>query len=237
MARRPAEPERARSPQAGSDPPRPDGDDAAVPTVRLGRELIREAAGSSVLFACGGSSELVAHSIGHGWRTPIVAAGFGLGRMAAVPLTRGPVLRVNPAGSVLSFLRGEVSLLMLMLSALVQLAAMTTVAVGLAMLPGAKAAYLLESTASNPRSAVVVSILSLVWFGVLVARPRIGRLGLVYIAIHLIGLPLGGGSLNPARTLAPVLINGRTSGLWAFAAPPLAAAPIVALFQRRRGSR
>lgn len=207
-------------------PPPPEGQ-ASLPA-----ELAREALGSFILFAFGGGSELFAHSVGHGLRTPIVAAGFGIGRVAAAPVTRGPTLRINPASSLLSRLCGEIGTVLCVLSVLVQLVTMTAVGAGLVLLSGSHAEELRETTTSDLRTAVVVFILGLVWFAVLVRRPSLPRLGIVYVAIHLVGLPLGGSSLNLARTVAPVLLTGRTAHLAAFAVPPVAAACTVALVGR-----
>lgn len=56
--------------------------------------------------------------------------------------------------------------------------------------------------------------------------------------LHLVGLPFGRGSLNPARTIAPALLAGAgTSSRWlAFVVPPLTAAVVVGLLRRRSTS-
>ena len=54
-------------------------------------------------------------------------------------------------------------------------------------------------------------------------------IGLTLTVIHLVGIPLDGTSVNPARSLGPALITGGTalSQVWLFIVAPL----------RRRGGR
>ena len=56
-------------------------------------------------------------------------------------------------------------------------------------------------------------------------------IGLVLTVIHLVGIPLDGTSVNPARSIGPALFNGGTplSQLWVFIVFPLVGGAIAAL--------
>src|SRR5205807_6598095 len=73
---------------------------------------------------------------------------------------------------------------------------------------------------------------------VLVATSRVGApgfaglaIGIALIVVHLVGIPLTGTSVNPARSLGPALIVGgdALSQLWLFIVAPLVGGAIAAL--------
>jgi aquaporin Z len=68
------------------------------------------------------------------------------------------------------------------------------------------------------------------------ANPVIAGLviGLTLTVIHLVGIPIDGTSVNPARSLGPALITGGTalSQVWLFIVAPLAGAVIAAVLNR-----
>jgi len=189
-------------------------------------ELVREALGSSVVFAVGGSAFALSHGLGP-WRYLAVAVAFGLGRFLAVPITRGPSLRVNPAASLLSRLRSEVTDVEMALSMAVQVLAMTLVARLLTELTEITSADLQETTTHPWWTAGIVLASSLIWFAYLTTAPSALHIGLGYGLVNLVGLPLGGGSLNTARTLAPLFLGRTSARAWAFAVPPLVAAIVI----------
>ncbi len=63
------------------------------------------------------------------------------------------------------------------------------------------------------------------------ATPGIAALaiGLTLIAIHLVGIPLTGTSVNPARTFGPALIAGEWGGFWIFLIGPFVGGALGAL--------
>jgi aquaporin Z len=76
---------------------------------------------------------------------------------------------------------------------------------------------------------------------VLAATSRLGSpgfaglaIGLALTAVHLIGIPLTGTSVNPARSLGPALVVGGTalSQVWAFIVAPLVGGALAALVYR-----
>ncbi len=76
---------------------------------------------------------------------------------------------------------------------------------------------------------------------VLVATSRVGSpgsaglaIGLALSVVHLIGIPLTGTSVNPARSLGPAIIVGgqALSQVWLFIVAPLIGGAIAALLYR-----
>jgi aquaporin Z len=76
---------------------------------------------------------------------------------------------------------------------------------------------------------------------VLIATSRIGSPGFAGLAIglglalvHLVGIPLTGTSVNPARSLGPAIIvaHKALSQVWLFIVAPLVGGAIAALFYR-----
>jgi aquaporin Z len=63
------------------------------------------------------------------------------------------------------------------------------------------------------------------------AAPGLGGLaiGLTLAVIHLVGVPLGGGSVNPARSIGPALFEGGSAvtQLWIFILAPLVGAALA----------
>lgn len=53
-------------------------------------------------------------------------------------------------------------------------------------------------------------------------------IGLALTAVHILGIPLTGTSVNPARSLAPALYNGVTESLWVFIVGPFIGAALAA---------
>ena len=76
---------------------------------------------------------------------------------------------------------------------------------------------------------------------VLVATSRVGSpgfaglaIGLALAVVHLIGIPLTGTSVNPARSLGPAIIVGHValSQVWLFIVAPLIGGAVAALLYR-----
>jgi aquaporin Z len=59
-------------------------------------------------------------------------------------------------------------------------------------------------------------------------------IGLTLVLVHLFGLPLTGTSVNPARSLAPAVLQGGTalSNVWIFIVAPIVGAVMAGLFYK-----
>ncbi len=79
-------------------------------------------------------------------------------------------------------------------------------------------------------TAAFVLVILLVTEHVATAAQAGVAIGLALTAVHLVGIPLTGTSVNPARSLGPALFEGGTalSQLWLFILAPLAGGALAA---------
>ncbi len=97
------------------------------------------------------------------------------------------------------------------------------------------------ATISGPGAFVLEIIMTfLLVFVVLLVTGRAAApgfaglaIGLVLTVVHLVGVPLDGTSVNPARSLGPALLNGGTplSHVWLFIVAPLVGGLLAALVE------
>ena len=81
---------------------------------------------------------------------------------------------------------------------------------------------------------ILTAALVFVVFGAAMDKRGVGMaaplaIGLVVLVDHLVGVPLTGASMNPARTLGPALIAGTWDNIWVYIVGPLAGAGIAGL--------
>jgi MIP family channel proteins len=81
---------------------------------------------------------------------------------------------------------------------------------------------------------ILTAALVFVVFGAAMDKRGVGMaaplaIGLVVLVDHLVGVPLTGASMNPARTLGPALIAGSWDNIWVYIVGPLAGAGIAGL--------
>ena len=59
-------------------------------------------------------------------------------------------------------------------------------------------------------------------------------IGMTFTFVHIVGIPLTGTSVNPARSIGPALFNGKEAmgDLWVFITAPLVAAALAAIVYR-----
>ncbi|MGA7271572.1 MAG: aquaporin, partial [Acidimicrobiia bacterium] len=85
------------------------------------------------------------------------------------------------------------------------------------------------TTASPGISFLVEATTSTVFTVVVLVASRFGdrrtstvlAMAVAYLAVHVVGLPWGGGSINPARSLGPFLLGGGSAGVWVFLVAPM----------------
>ena len=54
-------------------------------------------------------------------------------------------------------------------------------------------------------------------------------IGLAYMAVHLVLVPLTGSSINPARTLGPAIVNNDFKDIWVYIVGPAIGACIAGI--------
>lgn len=222
-------------------------------------EWLAEAVGTAVLFGAG--FIVVAALISP--RSPIADAvrpirfllvGLNFGILSALitisPIGRRSGAHLNPAVTVAFWLRRDVHPHDLAGYLAAQFTGAVAGTVGFSLVAGAWAESIHHArTSSAPVGALGgVAIEAGLTLGLLIAvftclaRPRLMRwtpaiLGLVLAGLIWVGSPLTGASLNPARSLAPALIEGNVDGIWIyFAGPVLGAALAVALTKATRAA-
>ena len=90
---------------------------------------------------------------------------------------------------------------------------------------------------------VLTAILMFVVMAVATDTRAIGEaaaiaIGATVVVDILVGGPISGGSMNPARSLGPALLSGRPTALWVYLlGPPLGAVAGAFLYQRVRGEQ
>jgi aquaporin NIP len=90
---------------------------------------------------------------------------------------------------------------------------------------------------------VLTAILMFVVMAVATDTRAIGEaaaiaIGATVVVDILVGGPISGGSMNPARSLGPALLSGRPTALWVYLlGPPLGAVTGAFLYQRVRGEQ
>lgn len=136
----------------------------------------------------------------------------------------------NPAMSWAAFLDGRLSWRSLGWSWVAQLlGGLAAAALLLAMAGGSAIGTAATTTDAPGISFLVEATTSTVFTVVVLVASRFGdrrtstvlAMAMAYLAVHIVGLPWGGGSINPARSLGPWLLGGGSAGVWVFLAAPM----------------
>lgn len=136
----------------------------------------------------------------------------------------------NPAMSWAAFLDGRLSWRSLGWSWVAQLLGGLAAAALLMVVAGAGAVSTAATTTDNPGiSLLVEATTSTVFTVVVLVASRFGdrrtstvlAMSVAYLGVHVVGLPWGGGSINPARSLGPWVLGGGSAGVWVFLAAPM----------------
>ena len=213
----------------------------ATPMVALGRLLLAEALGTFVLVFIGCGAVMVDARSG-GLGTLGIAIAFGLAitvMIAAVGHVSGA--HFNPAVTVALWARGVFPLHLIAPYALAQLVGGSCAAWTLraSLGPIGNLGATVPSGSSGQAFAWEV-ILTTILVSVILAvttdprgrrHPAVLIIGGTVALDALVGGPVTGASMNPARSLAPALAGGPTTALWIYLTAPFAGAAIaVVLF-------
>lgn len=202
--------------------------------VRLAAEL----AGTFVLVLAG-TGAIAADAVSHGRVSHVgVALAFGLAAFAMVE-AMGPLsgAHLNPAVSVALALSGRFAWRMVPGYAAAQLAGAFAATLALrAFLPESPTLGETVPATTALRSAVLEGVLTFVLAMTVLrvtadarggSRLAGAAIGATIAAGVLFAGPVCGGSMNPARSIAPAVVAGRTDELWASVAGPLVGAAIA----------
>jgi aquaporin Z len=207
------------------------------------RALCGEAVGTFILVFAG-TGAIVVDSVSHGALTHVgVALVFGLVVLALVS-TLGDVsgAHLNPAVSAAFALSGRFRWRSVPGYVACQLAgAFAASALVWALFPGHPTLGATLPAGSPAQSFVLEAALTWILMLVILSvsdgarergTPAAIAIGAVIGLEALLGGPVSGGSMNPARSLAPALVSGMTRDAWIYVAAPLAGALLAVPFCR-----
>lgn len=209
------------------------------------RALAGEAVGTFVLVGMGSlgiaTAVVIGQSVGLFALLLIVPFAFGLGLMAAIAIAGDASGgHFNPAVTLAAVFDGRVKWT-------------TGIAYAVAQAIGAFGASLfillvlstdfVKATVSDPvdlgtgpdrfiRAFSVEIVLTAIFVAVILTisarRPNHAHIviPLTLVAIHFVGIPLSGASVNPIRSLAPAVVTGTYNGLWVYVSAPFLGAII-----------
>lgn len=213
------------------------GKQKGVPVVENWQKYAAEAYGTFVLVAIGTGAILAASIAGGGLIE--IAFAFGLALIAAL-YTVGRISggHFNPAVSLAMFLDQRISAADMVGYWVAQLAGGILASLALAFIIS-KDAVAGTITVVNSQFVdtfggfVGEAILTMIFvMAVLVMSKSTSYtkylgIGLTLTAVHLIGIPFTGASVNPARSLAPAIVGGEYNDIWIYLAGPAAGAVLA----------
>jgi len=189
------------------------------------------------------------------------AAAVGVGGVVGVGLAHGLILMVvayawgnlsgayvNPAITLAVWLRGEIGAAMALAYAVAQLLggvfAGLLLGIVLTGAPNDLGATVLADGVSPLAGLVLETVFTFLLATTVLraavrsqAGPLAGvAIGMTLAACILMGGPLTGGSLNPARTLGPAVAAGQFADIWLYFVGPLAGGGLAALLDRQLGA-
>ena len=179
------------------------------------------------------SARLVAIALAHGLAIALLVS-------ATAKISGG---HINPAVTFGAFITGKISLIKGIMYVVAQLAGAVVGALLLAaVIPEAAQGNLgahglgPEITVGGGMIVEIVLTFALVFvvFATAMDPKGLGHIapvaiGLVIVVDHLVGVPLTGASMNPARSFGPAFVAGAWENHWIFWAGPLAGAALAAL--------
>lgn len=205
------------------------------------KKYIAEAVGTLLLtlVACGiavtSGVDLVATSLAFG--LVIVAAAYSIGNVSGC--------HINPAVSIALFVAGKMTLKECLRYIAAQIVGAFVGSLLLGLLLGkfsALGANGLVGDTSIWAALAVEVILTFIFTTTILGvtdKKENGHvtgivIGLTLVLVHLFGLPLTGTSVNPARSLAPAILQGGAalSNVWIFIVAPIVGAVMAGLFYK-----
>lgn len=210
------------------------------------RKLLAECIGTFILVGMGSMAILAVGAIPGTPALVVIPFGFGLGLLAAIAVS-GHVSggHFNPAVTLGALLDGRID-------------GMGALGYVIAQVIGATAASLLTLALSS--QAVVAGtknmpgigdggafltevVLTAVFIAVIltVTRRDAGHaiivIPLTLLAIHAVGIPFSGASVNPARALGPAIVSGDFAAIWIYLTAPFVGAVVGWIVYRALADR
>lgn len=200
------------------------------------RKLIAEAVGTFVLVGMGSMAILATGAMAGSPALVVIPIGFGLGLLAAIAIA-GHVSggHFNPAVTLGAFLDKRIDMANAVGYVVAQVVgAVAASAVILAISDTASVAGTknMPGPAGDTTAFIAEVVLTAIFLAVILtvtkkaADHALFVIPLTLLAIHAIGIPFSGASVNPARALGPAIVSMDFAAIWIYLTAPFVGAVI-----------
>ena len=206
------------------------------------RKLIAEAVGTFILVGMGSMAILSTFAVPGSPALVVIPLGFGLGLVAAIAVA-GHVSggHFNPAVTLGAFLDKRLDAMTAVGYVVAQVVG-AIVASGLILALSDKATVArtknMPGVVSDGGAFLVEVVLTAIFIAVILtitkkdAGHAILVIPLTLLAIHVVGIPFSGASVNPARALGPAIISLDFAAIWIYLTAPFVGAVVGWLVYR-----
>ena len=205
------------------------------------RKLLAEVVGTFILVGMGSMAILAVGAVPGSPALVVIPFGFGLGLVAAIAVS-GHVSggHFNPAVTLGALLDGRIDVMGAIGYAIAQvIGAVAGSAVILALSSQAVVAGTKNMPGvSNGGAFLTEVVLTAIFVAVIltVTRKDAGHafivIPLTLVAIHAVGIPFSGASVNPARALGPAIVSMDFASIWIYLTAPFVGAVVGWLVYR-----
>ena len=209
------------------------------------RKLLAEGIGTFILVGMGSMAILAVGAIPGSPALVVIPFGFGLGLLAAIAVS-GHVSggHFNPAVTLGALLDGRIDVMgalgyviaqvvgAVAGSAVILALSSQSVVAGTKNMPGVSdgGAFLTEVVLTAIFVAVILTVTRRDAGHAIIVIP------LTLLAIHAVGIPFSGASVNPARALGPAIVSGDFAAIWIYLTAPFVGAVVGWLVYRTLSS-